>query len=490
MRAISQAMREEVVVHGPGLMRLVRGSSESERKYREKRQRSRTGEPTRMLPLNADWARVRATEIATFMKFDGRSSAWRAIDAPFDTFRTWLAQGTWDGLREVDAIMRAPFVRYDGSICDTPGYDEASLALYAPGEPFPAIPEAPTKDDAHAALQRLREIVSQFPWKNGQSETVFFAHVLSEVTRMACDRCPMFWYSAPRAGEGKTLLSELPSLIVHGAEPSMHPWVGADEIRKTLTAALLSGERSILFDNAQTGGKFRSADLCAFITSAEWSDRKLGETNSLTLPNRTVLAATGNNVTPSGDLARRSFVIRLDANMQNTRERVFRIPNLRRHVLDHRAELLVDVLTILKAYYAGGQLEIPVTPLPSFEDWTKRALEPLLWLDMPNPFDTQEDETDDGSESLGYVFQTVGAYFGGRAFTSAEVAKLAGSIADADGKLASNLLDAGCQDPSNPRKIGYWLREARDQIWGEYKLVNLGHSMHGAQWKLEKTTHG
>jgi putative DNA primase/helicase len=424
------------------------------------------------------------------MKFDGRRQQFVTVDAPLDYLRTWVEQGTWDGLRTVEAIMRAPFVRYDGSICDTPGYDEASFTLYAPSEEFPPIPEAPTRDDAFEALQRLREVVSEFPWKDGTSETTFLAHVFSEVTRMACERCPMFWYTAPRAGEGKTLLSELPSLIVHGAEPSLHPWVGGEELRKMLTAALHSGERSILLDNAQTGSKIRTVDLCAFLTSVNWSDRKLGETESLTIPNRAVLAATGNNVTPTGDLARRSFVIRLDANMQRTRDRVFKIEDLKKYVLANRATLLVDVLTILKAYYTTGRLEKKLVALPSFEEWTRRALEPLLWLGMPNPMETQEEETDDGTEGFEFAFQTIGAHFGGRSFTGAEVAKLAGSLGDSDGQLVSTLLESGCQDPSSTEKVGYWLRDARDQIHGGYKLVSLKRTKRGREWQLKEVTHG
>jgi hypothetical protein len=485
---ITQALRNDVVQHGDYLRRLVQETSDIERKYRQGRERPRTAEPTRLLPINPDWARARLTELATIMKWDGRSNAYVQADAPLDYLRTWLAQGTWENLRTIEAVMRAPFVRLDGSICDTPGYDEASYTLYAPSDTFPPIPEAPTRDDAFEALQRLREVVSEFPWKDGTSETSFLAHIFSEVTRMACAHCPMFWYTAPRAGEGKTLLSELPSLIVHGAEPSLHPWVAGEEMRKMLTAALHSGERSILLDNAQTGGKIRGSELCAFLTSANWSDRKLGETESLTIPNRAVLSATGNNVTPTGDLARRSFVIRLDANMQRTRDRVFKIDNLREYVLAHRATLLVDVLTILKAYYTTGELE-KLNTLPSFETWTKRALAPLLWLGMPNPMETQAEETDDGLDVYEFAFQVLGAHFGGRPFTAPDVAKFAGSIADSEGQLVTALLESGCTDPSSPQKIGYWLREARDQIWAGYKLASLKHTKRGVAWQLKQVTH-
>ena len=76
----------------------------------------------------------------------------------------------------------------------------------------------------------------------------------------------MFWYTAQYAGTGKTLLSETPALIVHGVEPAGRPWVtnNHEELRKTLLASLIAGDRSIGFDNLPNGTKARSPELCAF----------------------------------------------------------------------------------------------------------------------------------------------------------------------------------------------------------------------------------
>jgi hypothetical protein len=37
--------------------------------------------------------------------------------------------------------VHAPFIREDGSICDLPGYDEASAAYLIPNAEFPSVPD-------------------------------------------------------------------------------------------------------------------------------------------------------------------------------------------------------------------------------------------------------------------------------------------------------------------------------------------------------------
>jgi site-specific DNA recombinase len=79
----------------------------------------------------------------------------------------------------------------------------------------------------------------------------------------------------------------------------------------------------------------------ARLTDTIWRDRQLGLTKELTLPNRAVWAATGNNLAFSRELARRVVWIRLDARMETPEQRTgFRHPDLLAHVRRHRAELV------------------------------------------------------------------------------------------------------------------------------------------------------
>jgi hypothetical protein len=55
------------------------------------------------------------------------------------------------------------------------------------------------------------------------ARSAFVSHILTEAVRLAINCVPMFWYTAPNAGTGKTLLSEMPAMIVHGVEPAVRP---------------------------------------------------------------------------------------------------------------------------------------------------------------------------------------------------------------------------------------------------------------------------
>jgi Primase C terminal 2 (PriCT-2) len=450
----------------------------------------RSADALMLVGATSGWARIRFGELCDFVRYDSRSRDWVPTAPSAEHINTFLDRGSWTILRPLDAIARAPFLRGDGTICDVPGYDAASRVLYVPSIVFPPIPEHPTRGDALAALARLREPFNEFPWKEAASESAFISHILAEAARLAMERCPMYFYDAPMAGTGKSTLQEMAARIVHGTEPAMRPWVSdEDELRKSLYACLMAGDRSIWFDNVPDGHKVRSSVLEAFLTSAVWKDRKLGESVTSAIPNKTVLVASGNNMTPVSALARRSIVIRLDANTENLRERVFRIPEPRRHVMERRAQLLIDALTIIKAFIMtadDGGKTIPVT-LPSFESWSRLARDPLIWLGMADPVITQLNETDDEMKNVGPIFEKLFANFGERTFTAGDMSRVVGSLSDEKNELSDALMQMGCAEPNNPIKVGYWLRASKDKIGNGWKLMHDGHNKFGVRWKLQRT---
>lgn len=448
----------------------------------------RSADALMLMSATRGWARIRFGELCDFQKYIASQDGWRSVAPSAEHINAFLDRGGWNILRPLEAIARSPFFREDEIICDQPGYDKGSRVLYVPNIEYPDIPQTPNKNAASDALARLREPFSEFPWKEEASESAFLSHILAEAARLAMDHCPMYIYDAPMAGTGKSTLQEMAARIVHGAEPALRPWVSdEDELRKSLYACLIAGDRSIWFDNVPDGVKIRSAVLETFLTAKVWKDRKLGESFTSAIPNRTVLVASGNNVTPVGALARRSIVVRLDANTDNLRDRVFKIPNPRRYVMEHRAQMLVDALTIIKAYvHTGGMSGMPIS-LPSFESWSRLAREPLIWLGMADPVVTQLNETDDELTSMGPVFERLVANFGDKTFTAGEMARVVGSLSDPNNEMSDALLQMGCHEPNNPIKIGYWLRASKDRIGGGFKLVHDGHSKFGVRWRLQKT---
>jgi putative DNA primase/helicase len=446
-----------------------------------------------LLPVTKAYARKRFGELATFQRYKATKSGgeWVETGPSAEHINNFLEQGgAWKMLKPLDAIARAPFIRRDGSICDKPGYDRASGTYLILSATFPDVPRDPSHSDALSALGRLRGVFYQFPWATEAAESAFFSHVLSEAGRLAFNKCPMFFYSAPSAGTGKTLLQKAAAIIAHGNVPALRPWVGADgdEVRKTIYASLLAGDRSLLFDNVPGGVKIRSAELAMAVTAEEFQDRKLGESEARAVPNKAVFSASGNNVIPAGeDLPRRSIVIRLDANTEKLSQRRFDIEDLESYLVRERPNLLVDALTVISAYHRTPvtDMTMPV-PLASFEQWSHFVREPLIWLGMPDPVDTQKREASGDVQNLGATFELLHARFGAGEFSGVDIAHLAGGISDQNGQLTNALLESGCRDPNSPRVIGQWLGRNRDKVFKGMKLVGGAHGMMGTKWKFVK----
>jgi hypothetical protein len=155
--------------------------------------------------------------------------------------------------------------------------------------------------------------------------------------------------------------------------------------------------------------------------------------------------------------------------------------------MERRAQMLIDALTIIKAYLAATVVIAMPVALPSFETWSQLAREPLLWLGLADPVVTQLNETDDESQNIGPIFEKLAANFGERAFTAADLARVVGSLSDENNELSDSLMQMGCAEPNNPIKIGYWLRASKDKIGGGWKLMHEGHTNRGVKWKLRAT---
>ena len=143
-----------------------------------------------------------------------------------------------------------------------------------------------------------------------------------------------------------------------------------DEWRKKITSILLAASPFVLLDNIPDNTTIDSPSLAAALTTSEWSDRLLGRNDTIRLPSRAVWVATGNNLRVAGDMPRRSYGIRLDANAERPWERTgFKITGSTQYVLANRGDLLSAALTVIRAWYTNGKPRADVPTLGSFEEW-------------------------------------------------------------------------------------------------------------------------
>jgi hypothetical protein len=293
---------------------------------------------------------------------------------PMDVVKDILAMppAEW-AFPPLQGIIESPALREDGTLITLPGYDGASRLYYAPDPALilPEIPEQPTTDHKEVAIEILLDIIADFPFVDVASRANAIASMLTPVCRPAIKGpTPLALFDATTQGTGKTLLSEVVTLIVSGREGALFSAPReAEEWRKQLTSVLREGSSIVIVDNVNY--RLDSADLCKALTETIHGDRILGQSQTINLPVRCTWIATGNNIQLGGDMPRRCYWVRMDAKCSRPFERTeFRHTRLKQYVLVHRAELLTALLTLARAWFIAGCPEPDVMPLGSFEDWT------------------------------------------------------------------------------------------------------------------------
>ncbi len=297
--------------------------------------------------------------------------------------RAIAATKEYPGVRPLVAVSECPFPRPDGTIVDTPGYDPATGIMYRPSIDFPPIPAEPTRDDAIAAAERLREPVRQFPFETENDWAVYLSALLTEVARPAIPGpVPGVALIGNKAGSGKGILIDTIGLTAYGrCVPSTAYPRDSVEADKVKIALALSGQRTVHFDNLDEGSSYGNSALDSALTSDSVNGRILG-TPSLTgeLPLRLTWFLSGNNITPTKDAYRRWLPCRLVTPLEYPEERDdIHIKDLRTYIRESRPNRIGDVLTILKAHALAGHPNGGWPLLGSYEAWD-RCVRGATWF--------------------------------------------------------------------------------------------------------------
>jgi putative DNA primase/helicase len=443
-------------------------------------------------PCAAEWIATELIRRAAFKKWDRRARKLIVCDPPSWAAPAMLADGEFEGVRNLQGITSAPVLRLDGSIHATPGYDPATGMLLAAKGTLPAIPTAPTIDDAADALARLRVLLSGYQWADDFSEAVALSLILTKPARHLMPTAPLHLFTSPTAGSGKTQISEAASLIADGVHPSLCTWPGDDEeMRKAISAALLAGESFICFDNITNGKTLRSAALDKTLTAGIVGDRRLGTMDRLTLVNAALWAATGNNIVPCADMVRRTIVARIDPRTERPWERRFDWTPAA-YAREHRADLLAAALTILAAHLRTNTAPL-APPMQSFDAWSRIVRDALLWLGMPDAVRSQDaiadedPDAEDRAELLGALRGKYGtAHFAAEDVAHAVRNGFGASEKSDTGRLTSAINARLNGKPATATRIGYILRGVKDQVSNGAALRGRLDKHAGAvRWRIE-----
>jgi putative DNA primase/helicase len=330
-------------------------------------------------------------QVARFERWDIKAKGYVSRRCPDIVAEIYLARaGSWK-LPLLAGIVNTPFLRADGTLCERPGYDLASALLFIPdGQIFPAVPANPTRDDAKEALKYINDtLLSEFPFVENLDRAIALSGLLTTFDRRCMETAPMHAFTAPTAGTGKSLLIDGIATVVTGqTAPVISQSAEEAELEKRLGAALITGDQIIALDNCKH--ELTGALLCKMLTQRIIAVRELGYSRNIaTISNNASLFANGNNLIIADDLVRRVLLCRLDAKMERPWER-----SIKRQLLDtarnERGKLVCAILTVLHAWHlAGTTIKLPLTG--SFEGWSFRIRQPLVWLGYEDPWDGVKD---------------------------------------------------------------------------------------------------
>ena len=418
------------------------------------------------------------------------------VTPPEELAKALLALGQWP-VPPLNGITESPVLRSDWSPLLEAGYDAATGLLYwpSPGFRLPSIPGVPTTEQILDAAAMLTEMIADFPFgEDVASRANALALLLTPLLRPAiAGSIPLAIIDSPQQGCGKTLLAEVTALLVTGRRGVVRPAPSsAEEFRKAITTTLSEGTIIVIFDNIDM--RLNDPSLAAVLTADTWSDRILGRTESVSLPNRAVWIATGNNLQVGADLARRSYLIRLDARMARpwTREN-YRHPDLLAWVEEQRGCLLAAVFTLVRGWCVAGRPGVKVPALGNFTPWAQNIGAILHYSGIEGflgNLETFYDQGDDETAQWSNFVDLLRQHFGKEYFTVATLVKSISNLINLAEALPDELIDITRTDipeGNRRRRIGKALmRIARKTFPNGLRLIRGGDTRDGvATWAVE-----
>jgi hypothetical protein len=221
------------------------------------------------------------------------------------------------------------------------------------------VPKHPTFGDISRALRQLVEVFLDFPFRDRASKRAYLALLLLPFCRDLIEGpTPIHVIGKPAPGTGAGLAVDVFAMISTGRTAVAQAEAESTaEFRKNLTAFLMGGEPYYFLDNLHQS--LNDPAFAAALTTGFWRDRVLGKSELVNMPIRNTWIVAGNNPELSEELARRSVLIWLDAQMEDPCSRTkFRHPALIDYVRTERGWLIWACLTLVQAWVAERHIVI------------------------------------------------------------------------------------------------------------------------------------
>lgn len=443
-------------------------------------------------PVTVSFLVYLLTQKINFQKFDQRVEGWIPCNCPKNLAEGLISKiGLWSFSVAV-GLIHCPGIRWDGSLMVKPGYDPQTGIFAAPNGHFPPVKENPTKEDAEAALKRLREAIQTFPFDGPVSESVALAGMITAVIRPMLNLSPLFLISASAPGSGKSMLVDGFCILATGFPAAVSGGDESPEESKAhLDSLLLQGSNFIALDNLEQ--TLKGVRLTQLLSSERVSVRVKGFSKEIPVAHSAMVFATGNNASVGGDLPRRTLYCYIDAKAERPEAREFD-ESFQSFCLRNRGELVNAALTIMRAYVVAGRPKQKIPALGGFDMFSAWVRSPLVWLEMEDPLKSQEAirEADVSLSNLTSVFEAWREAFGDRPQTTKAGCRAALDKKSAGDDSLYDALENVCFDNKtgglNTKRLGAYFRRYRKRIINGLQLVAAGTEQRAALWAVVDRT--
>lgn len=426
--------------------------------------------------------------VATWERFDGRSEDWVRTDPPARHAGVLFDASAYPHLPVLNGLVRQPYLRPDGSLVRTAGYDPDTGMFGVFNSTAFSVPEAPTRKDAEAALEVLHDLMTEFSFAREVDRSAALAAILTATVRASLPLAPMFHARAHMPGSGKSYLCQLITTFAtpQRGTPTTFP-ADDEECRKLLLAELLRAPAVVEFDNL-TGDLVPHKSLCTALTSEFMAGRILGLSKTVSVSTRVLMLSSGNNVDPVRDMTRRCVSIHLAPQCEVPAARSFYRPHLIREVLQDRGRYVSAALTIVCAWVTAGCPRSECRPFAGYEEWSNFCRQPLLWLGINDPTESmfQAMEEDPERDILLRFLDAWMHTFGRTSALVRDALRKIGTNGGNDAELRDVLEEiGGDRGAINARKVGWWMRRHVGRIVDGRRIVRAAGNASSERWRVE-----
>ena len=170
---------------------------------------------------------------------------------------------------------------------------------------------------------------------------------------------PAVVFNGNQPGLGKSILAQIIAILRDGRPTETATYNPNDEeFEKRLGSIVRRGATTIIIDNAKTGGprhpRIESACLERSITDPILSFRLLGYSKEIRAENSHIFCITANSAELGPDLVSRSVSVALHYE-GNPKRRAFAMPDPEGYAVDHRMELLGELLGLVERWKVAGR---------------------------------------------------------------------------------------------------------------------------------------